>query len=155
MIDILKHFLNKTEARISKTPDDDRSYAIRIATCAILLEMANIDDEFTLSEKEYIISILKESYDLSDEDATELIHATEEEVKGSIDLWQFTNLINSNYSMKEKNQLIEAIWKVAYTDGKLEKHEDYLIHKLANLLHFTHKQLIDCKLKVLHGIEKR
>ena len=66
----------------------------------------------------------------------------------SIDLWQFTNLINQNYSTDEKLQIIETMWKIVYADGRLDKHEDYLVHKLSNLLRLTHKQLIDAKLRV-------
>ena len=146
MIDLIKQFLNKNE---ESDPDD-----IRIATCALLLEMANIDDEFSSPERESIILALKEKFRLSDSLTNELIKKTKEELKGSIDLWQFTNLINRNYSIAKKKQIIEMIWKIALTDGKLNKHEDYLIHKLANLLHLTHKQLIDAKLKVLHSAEK-
>ena len=83
--------------------------------------------------------------------ATELIQATEEELKGSIDLWKFTNLINQNYSIEEKKQIIEMVWRVAYADGRLDKHEDYLVHKLAKLLRLTHKQLIDAKLKIIRN----
>ena len=62
---------------------------------------------------------------------------------------QITNLINQNYSIEEKIRIIEMIWKLAYTDGKLDKHEDYLVHKLARLLRLTHKQLIEAKFKVI------
>ena len=113
--------------------------------------MANIDGEFDDSERENILFALKTDYGLSDECAAEITKASDEELKGSIDLWQFTNLINQNYSIEEKLRIIEMIWKLAYTDGKLDKHEDYLVHKLARLLHLTHKQLIDSKLKVIHS----
>jgi uncharacterized tellurite resistance protein B-like protein len=43
------------------------------------------------------------------------------------------------------------VWEIAYTDGKLDKYEDYLVHKLAKLLHLTHKQLIEAKLRVIRG----
>ena len=45
--------------------------------------------------------------------------------------------------------IVEMVWKIAYADGFLDKHEDYLVHKLANLLRLTHKQLIDVKLKII------
>lgn len=150
MIDTIKRFFDK-RTTISQDPNVTSDHDIRIATCAILLEMANIDDEFSASEKEDIISILKKNYNLSEENATELVKATEEELKSSIDLWRFTNLINQNYTLEEKIEIIETVWKVAYADGKLDKHEDYLVHKLANLLRLTHKQLIDAKLKVLNS----
>jgi len=127
---------------------EETSHDIRIAICALFLEMSNIDGEFSKTERENIISIMKKHYDLSDEYVVALLEASHEELKGSIDLWQFTNLINQNYSMEEKVRIIEAIWRVAYTDGKLDKHEDYLVHKLAKLLRLSHKQLIEAKVKV-------
>ncbi|UCE83966.1 MAG: TerB family tellurite resistance protein [Deltaproteobacteria bacterium] len=151
MIDLMKRFFSKSKNDISSGEAERTSHDIRIATCALLLEMANIDGKFSDSEKENIISILKNNYNLSDELANDLIKAADEELKNSIDLWQFTNLINQNYSIDEKIQIIETVWQIVYTDGKLDKYEDYLMHKLAKLLRLTHKQLIDAKLKVIHA----
>jgi uncharacterized tellurite resistance protein B-like protein len=108
------------------------------------------NDDTTDKGREKFVTILKKDYDLSNEHAAALLEASNEQLKGSIDLWQFTNCINQNYSMEEKVRVIETIWEIAYTDGKLDKHEDYLVHKLAKLLRLTHKQLIDAKLRVIH-----
>lgn len=149
MIDLIKKFFDKSTSGGDSDQERERSHDIRIATCAVLLEMANIDNEFSESERENITTILKRDYHLSDEHAEELIQASNEELKGSIDLWRFTNLINRNYSIAEKIRIIEIVWEIAYADGRLDKHEDYLIHKLAKLLHLTHKQLIEAKLKAI------
>ncbi len=150
MIDLVKKFFDRRPEDLPTDNKKERPHDIRMATCAILLEIANIVDEFTDSEKDNIILILKRNYNLPDEDVTELIEVTEEELKGSIDLWRFTTLINKNYSIEEKIQIIEMVWKIAYADGRLGKHEDYLVHKLANLLRLTHKQLIETKMKIIH-----
>ena len=152
MIDLVKKFFGKSSQDDSSNQRRQTTHDIRIATCALLLEMSNIDGEFSELERENIISILKRDFDLSDEYAAALLEASKEELKGSIDLWQFTNLINQNYSLEEKIWLIEAVWDIVYTDGKLDKHEDYLVHKLAELLHLTHKQLIEAKLKVKKSV---
>ena len=148
MIDLVKKFFGKSPKGGPGDQVEETSHDIRVATCALFLEMSNIDGEFSKTERENIISIMKKHYDLSDEYVVTLLEASHEELKGSIDLWQFTNLINQNYSMEEKLRIIEAIWRVAYTDGKLDKHEDYLVHKLAKLLRLSHKQLIEAKVKV-------
>ena len=142
MIDLIKKFFGPAEQAQERTHD------IRIATCALLLEMANIDGEFSKLERERILSFVKEDYDLSDEQAQALIDTSHAELEGSVDLWQFTNLINKNYSMEEKIRIIEMIWRIAYADARLDKHEDYLVHKVARLLHLTNQQLIEAKLKV-------
>jgi uncharacterized tellurite resistance protein B-like protein len=146
--ELLRKFFGKSEVERVAGKGGAASYDVRIATCALLLEMANIDGQFNESERESIIRILKEDYQLSDEHTMALIETADEELNRSIDLWQFTNLINQNYSIEEKLQIIETIWKIVYADGRLDKHEDYLVHKLSNLLRLTHKQLIDAKLKV-------
>ena len=148
MIDRLKKFfVRDTQEGVAekKNPHDQD---IHVATCALLLEMAAIDGEFSKEEKESIITILKSRYNLTEEDALALIDASREEITKSIDLWQFTNLINKNYTEEEKIRVIETIWKVVYADGILEKHEDYLVHQLGKLLRLTHSQLIEAKLTV-------
>lgn len=149
MIDLVKNFFGKSEKkRGSGNQKEVSSHDIHVATCALLLEMSNIDGEFSEIEKENIISILKQNYQLSDDNATALLESSNEQLKNSNDLWRFASLINKNYSIEEKENIIEMIWRVAYVDGHLDKHEDYLVHKLANLLRLSHRQLIEAKLKV-------
>ena len=145
--DIAKKFFGVSE----KTETDRKSgHDVKVAACALMLEMASIDSEFSEKEKEDIIRILKNNFGLQDEDAHELIVSAEEELNNSVDYWSLTNLINKNYSREEKLNIIELIWNVVYSDGILDKHEDYLVHKLAKLLKLSHEELIDAKLKVLN-----
>jgi uncharacterized tellurite resistance protein B-like protein len=153
MIDLVKKFFKKSSGNRVPEHLEKRCQNIQVATCAILLEMARIDNEFSKEEQESLIHILKERYGLSHEDTEELIQASDEELEGSIDLWRFTNLINRDYAIEEKLDIIRTVWEIAYADGRLDKHEDYLLHKLAELLHLTHKQLIDAKLSVLKDLK--
>ncbi|MDB9823182.1 TerB family tellurite resistance protein [Deltaproteobacteria bacterium] len=153
MIDMVKKLFSRETSDDSLENVKDPAESIYLATCAILLELASIDGEFSDAEKDNIISLFKRDYNLADEDIAALMEASEKELRDSIDLWQFTNLINQNCSLEQKVQIVETVWKVAYADGTLDQHEDYLAHKVATLLRLNHKQLIDSKLKVLHGSE--
>ena len=156
MIDFVKKFFGKDTKNRSVGEDAGASnHKISVATCALLLEMSSIDGEFSHTEKEDILSILKNDFDLSGEHAEELIHASNKELENSTDLWRFADLINKNYSIEEKERVIEMVWNVAYADGTIDKHEDYLVHKLAKLLRLTHRQLIDAKLKVKKNLEAK
>jgi uncharacterized tellurite resistance protein B-like protein len=150
MIDVLRKLFAKSTNEASVDRKGHTSRDVRLATCALLLEMASIDGKFSELEKESIVELLKNNHQLSAEHAAALMKAAEDELVKSIDLWQFAKLINENYSTEEKIEVIETVWQVAYTDGILDKHEDYLVHKLAKLLRLSHKQLIDAKLKVLY-----
>ena len=139
---------SKDPARDAKADLGD----VRIAACALFLEMARVDAEFSDAERSRILAILKNEYHLSDEDALALIQAADQELEQSIDLWQFTNRINQRYSEEEKINIIQMLWKIVYADGTLDKHERYLVHKLSGLLRLSHEELIDAKLRVLREV---
>ena len=151
MIDLLKKFFTKTSDEVSAAENVQTSRDVRIATCALLLEMAKIDGKFSELERKSIVEVLENSYQLSAERAAAFMEAADEQLEKSIDLWHFAKLINENYSTEDKIKIIEMVWQIIYTDGKLDKHEDYLAHKLATLLRLSHEQLIEAKLKVLHS----
>lgn len=147
-MNLKKLLLQNAAITNSEVKEKNSSRKIQIATCALLLELANADSEFADVERETIISIIKSNFSLSDNEVNELINETERELKQSIDLWQFTNLINQNFSNKEKERILEFTWRVIYADGRLDQYEDYLVHKIANLLRLSHEQLIKTKLSV-------
>ncbi len=150
MLDIVKRFFNKATAEVAKDANQNPAHDIRVATCALFVEIARIDEKFTDTEMETILSILKEKYGLSQDHADALIAEAEKELEKSVDLWQFAKLINDNYSNEEKIEIIETLWRIVYVDGKMDRYEHYLMSKLQNLLRLSHDQLIAAKLKVLH-----
>ena len=145
MRDMIKSLFKKEQ---SSAKGADQFHKLQVATCALLLEIAHADDEFSQEEKRSITDNLKNQFHLSKEEADELMEVAEKERKQSIDLWRFAGLINKNCSVEEKIQMIEMIWDLIYVDECLHAHEDYLVHKLATLLGLSHKQLIDAKMKV-------
>ena len=149
MIDFLRKVFGEPSEEAFSQQSNIRHHDPRIAACALLLEMAHIDGEFTIEEKENLISLLKSEYELSGADALEMIKEAEKDLSNSLDLWRFADMINENFSTEEKLRVVELLWELVYTDDKLDEHEDYLIHKLAHLLRISHSQLIDAKLSVL------
>jgi uncharacterized tellurite resistance protein B-like protein len=154
MFDLVKRFFNKEKETDSNSVEPETGHDTIVATCALLVEIARIDDAFTPEEMETIISILKEKYNLSTESADALIVEAEKQLDESVDLWQFAKLINENYSNQEKMEIIETLWRVVYVDGKMDKYEHYLMSKLQHLLRVSHNQLIDAKLKVKYSNQK-
>ena len=150
MLDVIKRFFSKATTD-SEDPGKSDDHDIKVATCALLVEMARIDESFTEKETETILDILKNTYGVSADHAEALMAEAEKELVESVDLWQFARLINENYSREEKIGIIETLWQVVFVDGKMDKYEDYLMHKMVKLLRLSHKELIDAKLKIIHG----
>ena len=151
MLDIVKRFFSKTESETAKNTDQATEHDVRVAACALFVEMARIDEKFTEAEMETILSIVQDRYGLSREHADALVAEADKELDKSVDLWQFARLINENYSTDEKIEIIEILWRMVFLDGKMDRYEHYLMNKLKNLLRLSHDQLIAAKLKVLHS----
>jgi uncharacterized tellurite resistance protein B-like protein len=94
------------------------------------VEIARIDETFSQDELEMLLSILKDKYGLSREHAEDLISEAEKELDNSLDLSQFTRLINENYSNQERIEIIETLWRIVFVDGKMDQYGHYLMNKL-------------------------
>lgn len=132
---------------------EDRELKLRVATSVILLEAATADSNFSPQEQEKIIEILKSRFQMNDESVKELIDESENERKNSTDLWYFTDLLNENLNNEEKYNLMELVWEVIYSDETLDKFENYIAHKLLNMLNLDHSKFIELKLKVKNETE--
>jgi uncharacterized tellurite resistance protein B-like protein len=153
MIENIKNFFSeKIDTSDQKSPESSER-SVTTATCALFLEMAHADSEFSESERDNIINILQTSFDMTAEDAKELMNLSDLERKESTDLWQFTNLINQNYSREEKLMVAETLWRVIYTDGKVDQHEEYLMRKLTYLLGLDHEDMIEAKFKARESVQ--
>ena len=149
MFDRLKDILTGTPQDSQRADDADNEHRIQVATAVILLEVAHADEEYSQTEQDHILNILKSQFSLDEESVQELIQVSEEQLRRSIDMWHFTEIINKNYDIEEKYRIIENVWQVIYADGKLDKYEDYIVHKLARILHLSHAQMIEAKMKYL------
>ena len=94
-----------------------------------------------------------DQFDLDKTKIDELISLAEDEVDHSVSLHEFSETINNELSAKEKVNIIENLWFVAYADAYLHKYEEYYIRKIADLLHVSHSDYIKTKLKAEKRIE--
>jgi uncharacterized tellurite resistance protein B-like protein len=108
--------------------------AIQLAACAILLELAHADDEFSPAERAHIESALGRHFGLSTVTARELMELAQAERQEAIDHYQFARVITQHYDLGQKMVLAEVMWGVILADGEISRHESYLVRKLANLL---------------------
>lgn len=143
----------------SSSPADESNYSItestdnknkkfQIAACALFIEMAKADGEFTEEEKNFIITEMNKTFDLDAQCTKELMELAELIVKDSVSIYEFTGIINQQFSQEEKLKLIESLWRLIYQDKKLHAYEDHLIKRIAATLNIEHKQIINAKLLV-------
>ena len=134
MLDSIKKFFSSSMSPVEESDDDENKKDIRLAACALLLELAYADEEFTEDEREHLESAIRRQYGLEPAQATQLIELAEEARAGAVDLWQFTSLITENYSVGQKMVLAEIMWGLVYSDGELADKEQHLMRKISHLL---------------------
>jgi uncharacterized tellurite resistance protein B-like protein len=121
---------------------------LAVATCALLLEAAQADDEFSPAEKDLVTALVRERFGLAGDDLEGLLELAESRRQSSAGLYEFTRLIGQHTGHAGKLEILELLWRVVYRDGRLEAREDALMHKLARLLELPHGDLIALKLRV-------
>lgn len=134
MLESIKRFFRTS---MSPHPEAEPAAAkkdLRLAACALLLELAHADREFSEDEREHLESAVRRQFGLVPAEAERLLELAEEARAEAVDLWQFTNLIAQGYSTGQKMVLAEIMWGLVYSDGELAGKEDYLMRKISNLL---------------------
>ncbi len=121
---------------------------IKIAACALFIEMAKVDGEFTEDEKNFIITEMKNLFILDDNCTDELMQLAEKRVENSVSIYEFSSIINSTFTQYQKIELLESLWRLIYRDKKLSAYEDQLIKRIGGTLNLEHKEIINAKLLV-------
>jgi uncharacterized tellurite resistance protein B-like protein len=138
------------EIETSSTKSTSKKY--QVATAALLVEVAKADGDFSKDERKRIIDLMKKDFELDDECVNELLALSEQKVKDSVSIYEFSSVINESLTQHEKLELIKNLWRIIYEDGKLDSHEDRLIKIIGSTMNLDHKNIIAAKLFVKQEI---
>lgn len=137
MLDAIRRFVSE---RLVQQPnamagsDAPGPRPVELAACAMLLELAHSDGEFSEEERQHIERTLVRHFGLDSATGVELVRLAEAERTHSLDHFQFTRLIAQEYDLGQKMLLAETMWGVILADGRLSDHETHLVRKLASLM---------------------
>ena len=124
------------------------THELNLATAALLVEVASIDQQFDEREWQQLQVLLINECALSAEDAAAMTEEAKQASADSASLYDFTQVINQNCSYEQKMALMAGLWKVAYADGELDKYEEYIIRRIADLIHVAHGDFLRAKIQV-------
>ena len=146
MIRSLKTLLQKFAEQPGQALDPDR---VPLAMAALLVEAARADFHVNEAELEELVAVLTPRLDLSEVQARELLHRARSAVEHSVSLHEFTRPLHEAMQYGQKEDLIRMLWHVALADRRLDKYEDYLIGKVAELLYVSRGDVLRLKHEVL------
>jgi uncharacterized tellurite resistance protein B-like protein len=122
---------------------------LQMASAALMVEMLHVDEQVTTEEDEKLRLLLEQRFNLDSSEIESLIDLAHNEKHEATDYYQFTSLLNEHYSQQQKIDLVEDLWQLAYADHELDKYEEHLLRRLAELLHVPHQDYIRTKHKAL------
>jgi uncharacterized tellurite resistance protein B-like protein len=135
MLDALRALLTGQPPTQSATgPAGAAVDPLHLAACALLLEVAWADGEFSDAERKHLEGVLARHFNLSPEEGTRLLAVADEARRNSVDHYRFTSVLKKSYDTGQKMVMAEVIWALALADGEIAEHEHYLTRKIANLL---------------------
>lgn len=133
------------------------SYAadsVRLATAALLVEMARIDTQVAAAEQDTVANLLATRFGLAQDEIAALIGLAGTAAAEAPGYHPFTALINRRLDATGKLEVVELLWQVAFADGRLDDHEHHFVRKIADLLYVPHHDFIAAKLRARAAAER-
>jgi|TARA_B110000908_G_scaffold121500_1_gene142431 uncharacterized tellurite resistance protein B-like protein len=149
VIESIKSFFeNKLTKKEEEEAPSSAMSRVDLTCAALLVEVMNSDHELDEREHQEFMAVLQQSYNIAESDLEELTQLAKDEAFEATSLYEFTKLINDSYDYQQKVGLIENMWRIAFSDKRLDKYEDHLIRKVSELIYVSHSDFIKTKLKV-------
>ena len=139
--------LLKKYSRSAVTLQEDGEQALRVATAALLIEVARADGQITEEERAVAQRVVENGYSLSPEQARELVDTAERQTADVTSFYPFTRLITNECSMEDRTEIVRMLWEVTHADGRIDADEEHLVRKVANLLYVPHSRFIQTRLQ--------
>ena len=130
-------FFNRLSSLLSDAPAKTEPNDLQLAVGALLVVAATRDDVFDAAEEIAIERLLRERFDLTEEQTKALLSAATDKAAQSLELFGFVRRIMQEMDEAGRVEIIEMLWEVAYADGVLDPHEDALIRRVAGLIYVS------------------
>lgn len=145
MIAALKQALSDIFGPQNTPSSTDDAHEMRLAAAALMVEVMRTDHETAEEEELRIIALIRDSYDLDERETQALIDLAHEEARAAVSLNTLTRRLTDNLETEDRARLVELLWDVAYADGRIDKYEEHLIRRIAELLYLPHAAFIRAK----------
>ena len=144
MINLLKNILNHKNSK-----DDERDSKNLELICGLMIEAAYTDGQIDNTELNKIKISLINVFNEDSNDVEQVITQAVKNKNNSKSLHHYTSYINKNFDENKKLLLIEALWEIVLSDGKIHDYESNLIRRLAGLLYISDVNSGNAKQKAL------
>ncbi|ROR34610.1 TerB family tellurite resistance protein [Inmirania thermothiophila] len=125
----------------------DAERRLRLAAAVLLAETARADLDIAEAERRALAALVARTFGLDAGEAAALVEEAVAAAESAVSLYEHTALVNAHWSPQERARLIGLMWRVAYADGRIDRYEEHIIRRVAELLHVPHAAFIQAKLE--------
>ena len=129
--------------------ENDDNKRLQVSLAALLVEIARADFDETAEEDNEIARILVDYFSVSADEAIALLTEAQVATDDSVSLYEFIRTLHASLSAEERLKVIELLWQLALSDKILNKYEDHLVRKIADLMYVPNSDVIRIKNQVL------
>tara|TARA_B100000965_G_C19369830_1_gene659807 strand:+ start:340 stop:756 length:417 start_codon:yes stop_codon:yes gene_type:complete len=129
-----------------KKKDIENKNIFSTKICALLIHAARIDENYSIDEEDIIKKTLIE-LGSNKNDILEIIEEAKIAEKNSNQILDFTREVKS-LNEEDKVKIVEALWKIIYSNKHADIYETNLMRRLAGLLYIDSKTMGDIKERV-------
>lgn len=122
-------------------------HQVRLSTAVLLVEMMRADPGLDAAERDAVVAALHGQFDLRADEIDALLVLASQTAQSANDYFTFTSRINDAFSMEQKIDMVEHMWRVAYADGVLGAHENHLMRRMADLLYIPQGAYVHAKMR--------
>lgn len=148
MLKALNDWLDRAFSPQLEPAPEDREHALRVATALLLVEVARADLDSDLTADATVCELLRAHFELTEPEVRLLVEEARRTADRAVELQAFTRRLHESLSSAEKERVVEMLWRVALADRNLDKHEDHLVRRVAQLLYVPHGDMIRIRNRV-------
>ncbi len=110
-------------------------HTLELASAVLLVEVMRAESGVGEVERDAALRALEAQFALNADERDTLLAHAQGVAQDATDLHQFTSVLNARLDDAAKVRMVEAMWQVAFADGRLADHERHIVWRVADLLH--------------------
>ena len=139
--------LNRLRALLGSPASNGAAPSEALSTAVLLLELARSDFDLADAERQCVRELLASRYSLDTAALDALLAEAQARAAAAVSLHDDVQSLNTHLDAEGKCRLMAMLWHVAYADGRIDKYEEHLLRRLADLLYLPMADYVRIKIE--------
>ena len=120
---------------------------LQLASAVLMVSVVRADLESRQDEHRALERAVGRALDLHADAAALVVRVAEEAVDRGVSFAAVLVRLQQECTLDQKRELVESLWRIAFSDAELAGHEEYLVRKIAAQLGLSTADLVETKVR--------